>query len=153
MNNRDKQCIFLFILVVTIGIIFPLEGSAESKNIEILEENQENISFVEPKDITTKEAHRLCNNNNTIVLDVRTKKEYEKGHIPKAQWLNIEGIAFEDSLHKLNKNKEYLVYDETGKRSAIAVDAMKRAGFTKVYRAKEGITGWKKAGLSITKGK
>lgn len=110
---------------------------------------QENTNLQE---ITTQEFFLLHKRNDVIILDVRTGEEYTQGHIPSAQWLNIEDIHFPLSLDTLDKDKVYILYDDTGKRSLFVTHAMLDAGFTTVYYAKEGIRGWKNAGHRLSRG-
>lgn len=71
---------------------------------------------------------KLAADKNTIIVDVRTKDEYEDTHIKDA--INIpynEIIA-----SNLDKNKTILVYCQSGNRSKKAYNALKKLGY-KVY--------------------
>ena len=97
-------------------------------------------------DIPLKESYELSQRPDIIVLDVRTEKELKEGHLPNAMLLDIKGSNFEQSLGLLDKNATYLVYCQSGRRSAQAINLMKKAGFKNIYHMKDGIIGWKAAG-------
>jgi phage shock protein E len=69
---------------------------------------------------------------NLVVLDVRTPEEFAAGHIPGA--LNIPHDQLPNRLAELAgaKNKDVVVYCRSGRRSAIAQEALLRQGFTSV---------------------
>ena len=69
----------------------------------------------------TKEENRLekvLKEKNYIVLDVRTKEEYETSHVKDS--LNIPYDEIDENTN-LDKNKTILVYCRSGKRSHIAM--------------------------------
>lgn len=70
------------------------------------------------------------------VIDVRTPEEFAAGHVVGALNINVEAPDFADRIASLDKAAPYLVYCRTGRRSAIAVETMKGAGFTDLVDAK-----------------
>lgn len=67
-----------------------------------------------------------------ILVDVRTPEEFAVGHLQGAVNLDVEGGAFEQGLASLDPSASYAVYCRSGRRSAIAVEAMRSSGFTAV---------------------
>ncbi|WP_340076784.1 rhodanese-like domain-containing protein [Leptobacterium sp. I13] len=98
-------------------------------------------------DLTQQEwASQFSEDNNAIVLDVRTSEEYEEGHIPNAVNNDIYGgQAFIDNLLPMDKAKNYYVYCRSGKRSAQACQIMKGLGYTNTYNLLGGILEWEGA--------
>jgi rhodanese-related sulfurtransferase len=72
---------------------------------------------------------------NTIVIDVRTPAEYTEGHLDGAVNINVEDESFATIISQLPTDGDYVVYCRSGKRSAQAVELMKKAGFTHVADA------------------
>lgn len=70
---------------------------------------------------------KLIAEDNYIILDVRTKEEYEESHIKGAE--NIPYDEIDDSI-TLDKNKTIMVYCKSGKRSSIAKESLKKLGYT-----------------------
>jgi phage shock protein E len=69
--------------------------------------------------------------NGAIIVDVRTKGEYESGHIKGS--LNIPLNLLESNIPKLNKDKPIITCCASGMRSASAKSVLKSNGFTEVY--------------------
>ena len=87
----------------------------------------------------------------SILLDVRTSKEYAEGHLAGAQQLDyLNPEAFDAGLSKLDKSHTYYIYCRSGKRSHGACLKMKKQGF-KVYDMEGGILNWIKLGMPIEK--
>ena len=84
-----------------------------------------------------------------VILDVRTSGEFAAGHIEGAINIDAEGMTFAGDIEKLDKNAEYAVYCQSGRRSGNAVSAMKDAGFTKLTNLSSGIQDWIGAGLPV----
>lgn len=95
-------------------------------------------------DLTQDEwASELENDNNAIVLDVRTLAEVEQGIIPNAIHIDIYmGQGFVQELNKLDKTKNYYVYCRSGNRSRQACYIMDQMGFEKAYNLMGGIIDW-----------
>ena len=81
---------------------------------------------------------------NTVVLDVRTPEEYKSGFIGDAVNYNVmDSLAFVNTVSSLDKNKKYLLYCKSGRRSGKALVIMKNMGFRRVHHLKGGVTDWK----------
>ena len=65
------------------------------------------------------------------VVDVRTKGEYQGGHIQGS--LNIPLQDLPNQLSKLKKDKPLITVCASGMRSASAKSLLKSKGFTEVY--------------------
>lgn len=95
-------------------------------------------------DLTQDEwAFELENDNNAVVLDVRTLAEVEEGIIPNAIHIDIYmGQGFVQELNKLDKTKNYYVYCRSGNRSRQACHIMDQMGFENAYNLIGGIIDW-----------
>jgi len=106
------------------------------------------------EDITPQEAFTLIQNNQDnpdfVIIDVRTPQEFAEEHIENAINMDYYSETFRDELNNLDKNKTYLVYCRSGKRSGNALDIMKELNFREAYNI-GGIIEWKAAGLPTTK--
>ena len=88
-----------------------------------------------------------------IIIDVRTPEEVSEGHLPGAKNIDVQGDIFKASIDLLDKDKTYLLYCRSGKRTAVAGAKMKAAGFKNVYSLDGGITAWKEKGKPLTNDK
>ncbi len=95
------------------------------------------------KTIAQNRFQRLMKQKNTVLLDVRTPAEYTDGHIPRAMLVNVlDKEIFKKEIALLDKNKKYLLYCRSGKRSRDAKVIMKQMGFKRLYDLKDGINAW-----------
>ncbi len=76
------------------------------------------------------------------LLDVRTDKEYRLGHIPGAVHIPLEDVGAR--AKKLRKDKEIVVYCQTGNRSIWAIKRLMGMGFTNLSHLKGGYYAWKR---------
>jgi phage shock protein E len=69
--------------------------------------------------------------NGAVIIDVRTKGEYQNGHLKNA--MNIPLDTLSANLAKLDKNKPIITCCASGMRSASAKSILKSNGFTEVH--------------------
>ena len=86
-----------------------------------------------------------------VILDVRTKEEFEKSHIPDAINIDIHRKNFYKILKILDRSRIYLLYSKSGMDSKEAVMMMKDLKFEKSFNMINGITGWEKSGYPLVK--
>ncbi len=95
------------------------------------------------KNVNADEAYKLVNENkNTIILDVRTKGEFESGHIPKAKNIPVQQISVRIKELEKYKDTPILVHCASGGRSPSAVRALVKSNFTQVYHLNKGLMSW-----------
>jgi rhodanese-related sulfurtransferase len=81
--------------------------------------------------------------NNSIVLDVRTQAEVDEGIIPNSIHIDIyRGQGFIDDIEKLDKTKNYYVYCRSGNRSGQACAIMNQLGFNSAFNLEGGFNEW-----------
>ncbi len=84
--------------------------------------------------IPPQKFKELLNEESGVIIDVRTKGEYQNGHIKKTDYnYDLSSANFEQNLQKLDKGKNYFLYCRSGARSGRATQIMKRNGFENVY--------------------
>lgn len=76
------------------------------------------------------EFDRFVNENNAIILDVRTPREYAEGHITGAINLNVDELR--EALPTLDKDKTYVIYCQIGLRGYLANRILRNHGFRAV---------------------
>lgn len=103
-------------------------------------ETPDGITYVD----AAQARHLLAQNDNLIVLDVRTKGEYKRGHIEGAVRNNYFSTKFKKRLRALDKAQPYLVHCKSGHRSKRVVKIMRKEGFQNIYHLDGGYDAWKK---------
>ena len=93
------------------------------------------------QDIDKHQVKNLLNNEVTVI-DVRTEKEFKEGNIKTSFNLDFQKREFIDSLEKLDKSREYLIYCAYGNKSRKASYIMKSLGFKVIYNYKKGYKDW-----------
>jgi phage shock protein E len=69
-----------------------------------------------------------------LYLDVRTPEEYAEAHVEPSINIPVDELAA--SLHALgSREREIIIYCRSGRRSAIALEILRAAGFTNVTDA------------------
>lgn len=88
-------------------------------------------------------AQKLAEDENAVILDVRTPEECAEGIIPNAININIfKGQAFIYELQELDPTKNYYVYCKAGARSQQACNIMNELGFQNTYNLVGGFMNW-----------
>lgn len=84
-----------------------------------------------------------------VLLDVRTSREYEKGRIAGSINLPVDKIQEEVQEIIPDKDKLIYVYCLSGSRSVLAVDAMIKCGYKKVFDVKSGLLAWRVSSFPV----
>ena len=100
------------------------------------------------------EATRLINKEDAVVVDVRSRDDFRRGHISGA--LNVAAAEIKKgNLGELEKHKAQpiIVVCATGQSAADPAAHLSAAGFTQVSVLKDGISGWSGENLPLIRGK
>lgn len=94
------------------------------------EKNNRKFSYHE---LTISGAIEMMKKEEVIILDVRTKMEYDAGHIKGA--INVPVESIDDKFSELfkDKNAYYMVYCRSGNRSLTATKKLATYGYKNVY--------------------
>jgi len=94
------------------------------------------------------EKLKQLQNEGIVVIDVRTREEYEKGHIPGS--VNINFYA-EDFVEKILEyiDQAVILHCAVGGRSNAAAKMLLKEGFVEVYDYSGGFSDWKRLGEQI----
>lgn len=110
------------LLIITL-CIFLLGGCGEAKNTD---SSDGSVNYMEAKEKII--------NDGAILLDVRTKEEYDEKHIDGASLLPLDIIDI-DSISQIVSEKDtpIIVYCRSGNRSKQAREKLIALGYSKVY--------------------
>lgn len=88
--------------------------------------------------VTGKEFEKLVSETkDAVVLDLRDAKDFKKSSLGSS--INIPFDEFESKLGEFDKDKEILLYCNTGTRTSEASQILEKNGFTKVVNSIDGV--------------
>ena len=102
------------------------KSNVESKVTEVMSMKGEELNKIE-NDKKEKE--------NYLVIDVRSPEEYKEGHLKFAINMPLDNFKNDYTSLESFKNKDVVLYCNSGKKSGEAADILVKNGFTKVYNA------------------
>lgn len=93
------------------------------------------------REISYKKLKEIIKNNpKAILLDVRSKQEYNEGHLDGS--INIPLYDLEKQIEKLpDKQSTIIIYCRSGHRSRQAKEKLERLGYENIYNLKNGLDG------------
>ncbi len=106
------------------------------------------FDFVRMVQLTVREVERVS--SEALVVDVRNRSEWEKGHIPNARHIMLGDLR--RSLADLPANRPIIAVCGSGYRSSIAASLLVQQGFSDVSSMAGGMMAWNRQGLPLAQG-
>ncbi|WP_192456413.1 rhodanese-like domain-containing protein [Musicola keenii] len=110
--------------------------------------------FSKVKEVARGEAIQLINKEDAVVVDLRNRDDFRRGHIANA--VNVQPNDIKNgSLGELEKHKAQaiILVCANGMASREAGENLYRAGFERVLTLKDGLAGWSGENLPLVRGK
>lgn len=82
-----------------------------------------------------------------LILDVRTKAEYDSAHIANSTLISLSDLK--NRVGELPRDREIVVVCRSGNRSKLALSVLQNAGFAKAYSMAGGVNAWRRAGYPL----
>jgi rhodanese-related sulfurtransferase len=98
-----------------------------------------------------QEFQEFVSANEVLLVDVRTPKEFNSGHIKNAININFLSTEFDEEIQKLDTTKTLVIYCRSGNRSNKSTSKFVQVGFDNLYDLKGGVLNWQKSGLELVK--
>jgi hydroxyacylglutathione hydrolase len=105
----------------------------------------DNFNLISVHDLKGK----LENGEKMVILDVRDKRKWDKGHINGARHIYVGHL--EEKLDEVPKDWPVIVYCGTARSANLAASILKKNGYGKVYNVLGGMSAWKNAGYIVVK--
>ena len=83
--------------------------------------------------LSAEEAYEMMASQEVVVVDVRTREEYDGGHIENAVLVSNESIGSEMPEALPDKEATLLIYCRSGRRSKDAAQKLLALGYQSVY--------------------
>ena len=123
-----RQILLFAVLAASLTL---LSGCALSKAKE--DTAKESSSKAAYHKISAEEAYEMMASQEVVVVDVRTREEYDGGHIENAVLVPNESIGSEMPETLPDKEATLLVYCRSGRRSKDAAQKLLKLGYQSVY--------------------
>ncbi len=106
--------------------------------------------------VSPADLARLDEFHRPVIVDVRLEEDYAAAHLPEAKSNCVFEIAFLDRMAGVapDRNAAVCVYGAAADtyEARMAAEKLCRAGYTQVLELREGLAGWKSAGLPLEGG-
>ena len=130
----------LFLLLVLIAVVIAM-WAMKGRGVS-------NDAF---KSVGNDEFEQLLKDSAVVLLDVRTKSEFDEGHLKNAILIDVKTDSFMMAARdRLPKDKVIAVYCRSGRRSVAAAERLSAEGY-QVVNLEGGILSWIKAGKEVVR--
>jgi rhodanese-related sulfurtransferase len=136
----------ILLLLITLSIFFSCKSQTkkEVKDTKTVQ-TEEIVQVKDPIKLLDVAAFKEgIANTNIQLIDVRTPKEYEGGHIENATLIDYFSSTFKETLLTLDKEKPLYLYCKSGGRSGKASKILAELGFKEIYDLNGGYMAWEK---------
>ena len=93
-------------------------------------------------DVPKERFRELMDEEDVVILDVRTPEETAEGMIEGARQIDFRAEDFREQIGRLDRDKTYLVYCRSGRRSGNACAMLDTLGFERRYNLEGGYLAW-----------
>lgn len=101
------------------------------------------VPLIQPQEVKQK-----LNQQDVVILDTRSAKEYSVSHLPNAKFVGYDHFDI-SQVEDIPKHKKVVVYCSVGYRSEKIGEKLQEAGFENVSNMYGGIFQWKNEGLDV----
>jgi phage shock protein E len=118
----------LWIVVIVVALATPVSRGAEPAPL--------------PRITPAELQARMGKDDGLVILDVRTPAEFAAGHVPGAR--NVPHDAVASRLPELTalRDRPVVLYCRSGRRSALAAEQLRAAGFSRLLQLDGDFPGW-----------
>ncbi|OAN17017.1 rhodanese-like domain-containing protein [Photobacterium jeanii] len=104
--------------------------------------------------VTPAQTTNMVNRENGVVVDIRSRDEYRRGHIAGAHHILPSQIK-EQNFAELENHKSdpIIVVCKTGQTAQDSANELHKAGFVNVSVLKDGLISWNEANLPLIRSK
>jgi rhodanese-related sulfurtransferase len=163
MNNSNQVTILLTAVLTVVLVFFLLNNGVhtgfhvghihdDSENMGMMDEQDDEDGHHEEHGVDSFEIYpsklveKINNNEDIILLDVRTLEEHEEIHLKNSLLLPVGEISANTlagiGLGEGMKDKEIILYCRSGGRSKQAYDIMNSLGYTNIKSVSGGMVHW-----------
>lgn len=145
-----RKVLFIFLIIIIFlmngclkdNLIDPIPGMNPSAEMLVyFETNGDFINSTScPAYIKASEVYQ--NLDNYLILDIRDKLSFVRGHIPNSKNVQEKDLIDFVETYKDSNYKKIVIVCETGQRAAFASSILRLDGFNNVYSLQWGMASW-----------
>ena len=94
-------------------------------------------------------ATAMINHDDAVVLDVRSMKEFQDGHIVNSINIPLNGLGNNLKQMEKHRDKPVVIVCRSGSRSGSACSVLRKNGFENVKNLRGGMLAWENANLPV----
>ena len=125
-----RQILLFAALAAVLALLLVSCGGTKDKPVPTEEDAPSKAAYHK---ISAEEAYEMMVSQEVVVVDVRTREEYESGHIENAVLVPNESIGSEMPEALPDKEATLLVYCRSGRRSKDAAQKLLELGYQNVF--------------------
>lgn len=127
------------LVTLLVGAMLGAVGGAQAIAADPAPVESISVTSISQFDLLTRMQRK---DPDLVVLDVRTAAEFAKGHIPGAR--NVSHDLLQSSLESLGdvRDKQVVLYCRSGRRTMIAADVLRKAGFKRLAHLEGDFLAW-----------
>lgn len=142
-----KRCVFQNICLLFVVLNASINVCGQNTIDEAIEKyNSGTIPYILVEELQSE----LAENEKIVLLDTRSREEYEVSHLKNAKWIGYKKFD-EQNLQDIDNNAEIVVYCSVGVRSEKIGEELKDLGFKNIRNLYGGIFLWTNKGHPIYK--
>lgn len=114
------------------------------------------LMFIEYKDsgrgarkLSIQEAIRFMNQRKSLIFDLRTLDQFQKGHIAEAKHIPPEDLRSAPNTFIKKQDLPILLIDEHGSQAASTAALLKAKGYADTCLLEGGMQAWRKENLPL----
>ena len=137
---------FIMLLFIAIGPV--LSGCSQDAGLSAVEKlvraQYPNVDHISTEQL----AARMGSDTSLVIIDTRTREEYDVSHLPGAIWVDPDATTFPE-LKDSAENKSIVAYCSVGYRSSEIASRLQDAGFENVSNLEGSIFRWANEGRPV----
>jgi rhodanese-related sulfurtransferase len=144
-NKRIKWINFQYsVLLLVFFLSTPVALGQKSIDETLSNYNSGSVPYISVDELKSN----LSKDQNIILLDARSREEYNVSHLKNAIWVGYKSFE-KHRVENLDKNEEIIIYCSVGVRSEQIGEELIALGFTDIKNLYGGIFSWSNKGLPL----
>jgi len=132
--NQNIWLFVIFVVVFNLLILSIIQGRVKGAKM-----------------ISALEMPRLQRNDDSVIIDVNTAKDFAGSHIPESLNIQLDELNADNKNLLKHKDDTVIIVCQVGSRSAKAAKKLLELGFSNVNILSGGLVSWTKENLPVTR--